>query len=265
MLSIGEFARFAGVSVRMLRHYDSLGLLSPSRVDPFSGHRSYDPALLARADALVAFKELGFSLEQVGALLDRGEEPEQLLALLARRRDELRDQLRQDRRRLGEVERRLRMIEGGTMSTLEYVEKPLPALRLVQRTGRVEDVAEIGQRIGPMFEQLYADLGAAGLTPTGPSVAWYAPDGDGMRFAAAAPLTEGALADAEVTDLPAIPRAVTATYRGSMAGIGAAWQELSRHVAESEHEFAGPCREVYLDMPEGDPDGWVTELQQPVA
>ena len=36
MLTIGEFARLAGVSARMLRHYDALGLLVPTHVDPFT-------------------------------------------------------------------------------------------------------------------------------------------------------------------------------------------------------------------------------------
>jgi DNA-binding transcriptional MerR regulator len=39
MLTIGDFARFAGVSVRMLRDYDALGLLTPTEVDPSSGYR----------------------------------------------------------------------------------------------------------------------------------------------------------------------------------------------------------------------------------
>lgn len=36
MLTIGEFAKLGGVTVRMLRHYDSRGLLSPARTDPFT-------------------------------------------------------------------------------------------------------------------------------------------------------------------------------------------------------------------------------------
>ena len=72
MLSIGEFARLAGVSVRMLRHYDQLGLLRPERVDPHSGYRRYAAAQLERANQLVALKDLGFTLEQVGVLLDDG-------------------------------------------------------------------------------------------------------------------------------------------------------------------------------------------------
>src|SRR3954451_19803834 len=69
MLSIGDFARLAGVSVRMLRHYAALGLLRPARVDPDSGYRSYTTAQLDRVNRLVALKDLGFSLEDCGRLL----------------------------------------------------------------------------------------------------------------------------------------------------------------------------------------------------
>ena len=39
MFTIGDFARHGRVSVRMLRHYDAVGLLRPARVDPASGRR----------------------------------------------------------------------------------------------------------------------------------------------------------------------------------------------------------------------------------
>lgn len=40
-MRIGEFARLGQASVRMLRHYESLRLLTPNSVDQFTGHRSY--------------------------------------------------------------------------------------------------------------------------------------------------------------------------------------------------------------------------------
>ncbi|HEY9392959.1 MAG TPA: MerR family transcriptional regulator [Nocardioides sp.] len=263
MLSIGDFARFAGVSVRMLRHYDSLGLLSPSRVDPHSGYRFYEPALLARADALVAFRSLGFSLEEVGDLLDEGRTPAELATLLQRRRDELRSQIEADGRRLGEVERRLRLLEGDAMSTLTYTEKPLAALTLTQLTDRVDETAEVGQRVGPLFGRVYGAFAAAGIEPSGPAIGWYDAVGDGMSFGAGADLGGKRVDGLEVGTLPACDRAVTAIYRGPMTRIGEAWQELARHVTDSGLEFAGPCREIYLEMPD-DADAWVTELQQPV-
>jgi DNA-binding transcriptional MerR regulator len=86
MLSIGDFARYGRVSVRMLRHYDTLGLLLPARVDPASGYRFYTAAQLARLNRIVALKDLGFTLDQVRAMLDEQVSAEQLRGMLRLRR-----------------------------------------------------------------------------------------------------------------------------------------------------------------------------------
>jgi DNA-binding transcriptional MerR regulator len=70
MFSIGEFARHGRVSVRMLRHYDAIGLLRPACVDPASGYRFYQASQLAQLNRVVALKDLGFSLQQVQAIID---------------------------------------------------------------------------------------------------------------------------------------------------------------------------------------------------
>ena len=72
MYSIGAFAQLGGVSVRMLRHYDRIGLLVPAEVDPSTGRRRYDANQLTRLNRLVALKHLGFPLEQVRTLLADG-------------------------------------------------------------------------------------------------------------------------------------------------------------------------------------------------
>jgi DNA-binding transcriptional MerR regulator len=60
---IGDFARLGQVSVRMLRHYDQIGLLKPDSVDVWSSYRSYSPDQLSVVNRLVALKDLGLSLE----------------------------------------------------------------------------------------------------------------------------------------------------------------------------------------------------------
>ena len=82
MIHIGEFARLGQVSMRMLRHYDQLGLLTPDRVDPWTGYRSYSAGQLARLNRIVALKGLGFPLTQVARLLDDGR-PDPTPVLLA--------------------------------------------------------------------------------------------------------------------------------------------------------------------------------------
>ena len=41
MLKIGDFSKLSRVSIRMLRHYDEIGLLKPVWIDPESGYRYY--------------------------------------------------------------------------------------------------------------------------------------------------------------------------------------------------------------------------------
>jgi MerR family transcriptional regulator, thiopeptide resistance regulator len=64
-----DFAQLAGVSVKALRHYERLGLLKARRTR--SGHRRYVQADLGRVETITALKYLGFSLEQIRALLNR--------------------------------------------------------------------------------------------------------------------------------------------------------------------------------------------------
>ncbi|MET9803336.1 MerR family transcriptional regulator [Streptomyces sp. NPDC006368] len=67
--SVGQVAGFAGVTVRTLHHYDEIGLLSPSGRS-HAGHRRYDDADLDRLQQILFYRELGFPLEEVAALLD---------------------------------------------------------------------------------------------------------------------------------------------------------------------------------------------------
>ncbi|MFG3661325.1 MerR family transcriptional regulator [Streptomyces sp. NPDC047706] len=67
--SVGQVAGYAGVTVRTLHHYDEIGLLSPSGRS-HAGHRRYSDADLDRLQQILFYRELGFPLEEVAALLD---------------------------------------------------------------------------------------------------------------------------------------------------------------------------------------------------
>lgn len=67
--SVGQVAGFAGVTVRTLHHYDEIGLLSPS-TRSHAGHRRYDDGDLTRLQQILFYRELGFSLDDVAAVLD---------------------------------------------------------------------------------------------------------------------------------------------------------------------------------------------------
>ncbi|WP_328673015.1 MerR family transcriptional regulator [Streptomyces sp. NBC_00322] len=67
--SVGQVSAFAGVSVRTLHHYDEIGLLRPGGRS-HAGHRRYEDADLDRLQQILFYRELGFPLDEVAALLD---------------------------------------------------------------------------------------------------------------------------------------------------------------------------------------------------
>jgi len=268
MLNIGEFARLADVSVRMLRHYDQLDLLRPQRVDPHTGYRLYSAAQLDRANQLIALKDLGFTLEEVGRMLDGTLAARTIAGMLRERRAQLQEQIHADTRRLHSVDARLRTIEKENPMTA-FIEKELPELTLVQLSERIAEMSEIEDRIGPMFTRVNEAIAAAGATYVGPGVATYTTDHDGT-IAAAAEQIAGAEVPAglERAVVSAVPRALTVRYAGDdLSGITQAWQGLVAEVETRGLRAVGTCREVYERTPFDGPDveGWIVDLQQPVA
>ncbi|MDR3080984.1 MAG: MerR family transcriptional regulator [Streptomyces sp.] len=67
--SVGQVAGFAGVTVRTLHHYDEIGLLVPGGRSR-AGHRRYNDDDLERLQQILFYRELGFPLDEVAALLD---------------------------------------------------------------------------------------------------------------------------------------------------------------------------------------------------
>ena len=66
--SIQEIARHAGTTSRTLRHYDDIGLLTPSRI-AHNGYRHYDQSALVRLQRILLLRELGLGLPQVAEVL----------------------------------------------------------------------------------------------------------------------------------------------------------------------------------------------------
>jgi len=173
--------------------------------------------------------------------------------------------------RLVQVEARLRAIESeGQMPTNDIVVKNVPAVRVAELTATAasfepEDISPV---IGPLYDELFRRLRAAGITPTGPGVAYYedAPDGGGRISVHAAVQVSAPLQDDvfQVLDLPPLDQAATIVHRGSMDAVLPTAQTLARWIDGNGYQSAGYPREINLECPENR-DEWVTELQAPVT
>ena len=71
LMKIGEFSKLSRVSVRMLRHYDEIGLLKPAETDPWTDYRYYRADQLPTMCRIAALKDIGFFLA-VGIMFATG-------------------------------------------------------------------------------------------------------------------------------------------------------------------------------------------------
>jgi DNA-binding transcriptional MerR regulator len=270
MFSIGEFARHGRISVRMLRHYDAIGLLRPARVDPATAYRFYEARQLSDLNRIIALKDLGFTLEQVRKIFDEQISAAELRGMLRLRQSEIHAQIEAETARLSRVEARLLTIEDeGRVPVDGVVIKRLAPIRVAELTGTAasfqpEDITPV---IQPLYQDLFARICDVGLV-IGPGIAYYedSPTRDGavvVHAAVQVATQPGGQAGFTVVDLPGVDRAATIVHHGAMDDVLPTGQALARWIDASGHRSTGYARELMVEW-SPDPEQWVTELQQPI-
>jgi DNA-binding transcriptional MerR regulator len=83
MLKIGDFSKLSRISIRMLRHYDEIGLLVPKSTDSFTGYRYYGEDQLPVAGQINSLKDMGFGLSAIGEILKIYDDPQKLAEFLS--------------------------------------------------------------------------------------------------------------------------------------------------------------------------------------
>ncbi|MBB2923006.1 MerR family transcriptional regulator [Cellulomonas cellasea] len=268
LLSIGEFSRLSRISVRMLRYYDAHGVLSPARVDPASGYRTYSARALRTADWVRTLRDLGMGVAELTACAGLVDDPAAVRAVLEAQRGRLVREAAAALARVGDVDRLL--------ATLDVPAAPVPVTvrRLPART-----VASLRATIptyadeGVLWQRLYPALAAAGGRPAAPG--WTAAVLHDPEFREhdvdVEVLCEVASPFASTDELRCVERpgqdVAVGVLRGPYDAIGATVGAVGAWVAEQGLTFDGPLLDVYVVAPAQDPEPahWLTEVCVPVT
>jgi DNA-binding transcriptional MerR regulator len=112
--SIAQVARMSKVTSRTLRHYDSIGLLSPAWVGD-NGYRYYEKEQVHRLQQILLLRDLGLSLDVVAEMLNGTDQ----LTVLRNHHRWLQDEQRRLARLANTVARTIEELEGGDEVKME--------------------------------------------------------------------------------------------------------------------------------------------------
>ena len=279
MFKIGDFSKFSQVSIKMLRHYDRLGLLRPARIDPATSYRYYSADQLPRLNRILALRDLGFTLQQIAALLD-DVPAEQIRGMLKLKQAELEQQMQDGQQRLEHIAARLRQIEreGRPYAADVIVRRIEPQLMATLR-----QVVAVADDIQCLFEEVEIYVAHHDARAERPPLTVYH-DGEyrerDLDVEVAIPLKRRipVVDRIRVRELPGCDTMACLVHAGSYDTIGTASGALLAWSEANGYQIAGPSREVYLRFSADDLEialpppylahdaaDWVTELQLPLA
>lgn len=270
MLKIGDFSKLSQISIRMLRHYDELGLLTPESTDPFTGYRYYGEAQLSDARKISTLKAMGFPLAEIAGMLAFFEDGRQLRPHLIRQREALAREAEVLRRKRRLLENALERI-GKEEWNMEYnvTQKTLPR----RCAACVRQVIPAYAHEGRLWHIMMKETAPLGL-PAVPSNRCMAimhdesyvesnPDVEiQMIVDKVYPPTE----HVSFRELPELEYA-SVTFEGDYGKISEVSEALASWMRREGYVFSGPMFNIYHVGPHDtqNPDEWVTEVCAPIS
>lgn len=266
MLKIGDFSALSQIPVKTLRYYDERGLLSPAHVDAATGYRYYSATQISRLHRILALRDLGFSLEQIGFLLQKQVTVDQLTGMLLLREAEQQSRVEEETERLERLRSRIQLIKEEGLMQPDVILKELSPQWVISIRERIPTYPSISG----LYPRLYATVGADMSALAYSFARWHDPeycktdvDAEGGFYLKEQIANRDGVS---VYELPACTAAST-IHNGSYKRLPEAYDALLRWVAANNYQVAGPIRELYLSNSQPvrqDDESYVTEVQVPV-
>lgn len=266
MYRIGEFSKIVKITVKTLRFYDEIGLLKPSFTDKFTNYRYYTTEQLYPLQQILAFKQAGFSIEEIKYVLS-GKNIEKLL-------NEKETVLKQEHAYAEEKLLRLTSIKKNYLEkrTMDYqaIIKQLPEYIVYYKQFVAKNYTDYGSiipKIGMAISKANPDLKCVK-----PSFCYVEGlDGEYKEENVRAEYVEAVEKvgiEVDGIKFKKLPKTIVAAVmlKGSYENISSVYAYLVSWIEINGYEIAGNGREQYIDgcWNKDTPDEYLTEIQIPI-
>lgn len=263
LLPIGQFVQLTGLSARMVRFYEKLGILLPTRVEPHNSYRYYDYEQTLQAEKIRLLRSLEMSLEEIKQLLGEAE-PERIRAKLHQHRLYIEDKIASYRQALAALE----ILEDNQGALYSIRLKDAPA-QIYLSLYRAIPLSQVDRGREMALNKLQAYARAHHQSPAGPAFAIVGeeqnqdPLPDVYPYEFGLPLSQEIPAGGEITlkHLPA-RRAASATHIGPYEPLHLAFRELNLWCHQHQRDFVRMMEIYHLGpLESGQPEHYRTEVQ----
>lgn len=268
MLKIGEFSKLSRVSVRMLRHYDEIGLLKPAEIDCFTEYRYYREDQLPTVCRITALKDMGFSLADIVKLLEVYDDREQLEQFFSARQRELEALSRDTARKLTLLDAARKRLRKEEDMSYNVTLKTIPERYAATVRMTIPRYEDEGRVWGVLTEET-CRMNLAEADPCLCAVSFL--DGEYKEEnveVMAWKTVKGEYPDTAHVRFRTLPEETVAscTYKGSYALITNVYAAVVAWIESNGYEPAGPMFNIYHVSPHEtmNPDEFVTEVCYPV-
>lgn len=269
MLRIGDFSRLSRISIRMLRHYDEIGILVPDAVDEFTGYRYYRESQLPISERIQVLKNMGFSLSIIHEILEKYEDVKAMEHFLVIRKKELED-------KAAEIEQRLQILDStikwlrkdGNMMGYDVTLKTLPE----RYVASVRKVIPAYDREGMLWQIMNEEVAPQKVKPSNPSYGLAVFHDKGFKEqdvdVELQMAVEGTYTDTEQVKFKTVKpiQMASATYKGSYEQITKVNGAVAKWICDNGYELDGASFCIYHVSPyeAATPEDLVTEVCYPV-
>lgn len=238
MFTIGEFSRLACISARMLRHYDSIGLLHPIMFGESNGYRYYNISQLKEIRKIDKLKQYGFSLNEIKELITLSD-------------SELTNRLKLQYRKLNDQKKYYELMIRNMEADITHKEDfSMNEYHVITMNMKEQKVLTVNRKItvcDDSFHQLAAELRnkliSSNLKQTGPIQISYLDEEFTKENANVEMQVEVSGYDENIKTIPE-GLYVTVIHVGSMKEIHLAYQAIMSWLAvNEEYKISGPCIE----------------------
>ena len=268
MLKIGEFSKLSRISIRMLRYYDEMGLLTPETIDPFTGYRYYSESQLFTAGRITALKDMGFKLCDTAELLKRWEDREILEQRLLAQQEAARLQAEESARRLRLLDTAIERLRKDELMNYDVTVKTIPE----RRVASVRQIIPCYEREGDLWGILMQETAGMHIQDGDPclcSATFH--DGEYKESNVDVEVQKTVRGDYPDTEhvkfktMPAV-QVASAVCKGSYDQLNEATADVVSWVESNGYVFDAPSFFIYHVSPHetNDPEEFVTELCYPV-